>query len=56
MLSELLCSEFPNGLEHREPLPVAIDQALVDQRLEIIDVCLADSLGGVEGAAPVEDR
>src|SRR5438477_2971945 len=56
MSSKLLCGELPHGLEHRESFALPADQALVNERLELVDVRIADLFGGLERAAPVEGR
>src|SRR5262249_44671826 len=53
---EPLGGVIPDRLQHRETLSLPPDQALVDQRLERVDVRFADLLGRVERGAAAEDR
>ena len=47
---------FVNRLEHEEPAPLGrADQALVDQRLQALDLGAADGLGGLQREAAGED-
>ena len=56
MSLEPLGCVLPDRLEHPETLPLSPEQALVDQRLERVDVRFADLLGRLERAAAAEDR
>ena len=56
MSLEPLGRVLPDRLEHPETLPLPAEQALVDQRLERVDVGVADLLGRLERAAAAEDR
>ena len=53
---QALRRELPNRLEHPEALVAPADEALVDERLERVEVRVADRLGRRERAAADEDR
>jgi len=55
-LLELLGRVLPDRLQHPEPIFLPAQQALVDERLERVQVRFADVLCGLEGAAAAEDR
>jgi len=55
--AQTLSRKFVDGLEHPEAVLVAdSDEALVDQRLQLVDVGVADPLGGLERAPTAENR
>jgi hypothetical protein len=54
-LVQPLGRELADRLEHDEALPAAPEEALVDERLEHVDLGVADGLRRVERAAAGED-
>ena len=52
---ESLGGEFADRLQHPEAVAGVAQEALVDERLEDVEVGVADVFGGVEGAAAGED-
>jgi len=55
-VAKALGRKLPDRLEHPESLPLAhADEALVDERLQPVDVRAADRFGRLEGAAAAED-
>ena len=52
---ELLDGMFPDGLEHPIPVARGLDEALLDERLERIELGLRDHLGRFEAEAGGED-
>ena len=54
-LVEPLGRELADRLEHHEALAAAAEQALVDERLEQVEVGVADRLGGLRRHAARED-
>ena len=53
---ELLGGVLLDRLEHPVAAAGEVDEALLDERLERVQVGVADLLGGVERAAAREDR
>src|SRR4051794_106549 len=53
---ELLCRVVADGLEHPEAIVRASEQALVEQRLQRVQVGVAHLFGGFERAAAREHR
>ena len=53
---ELLERVFADCLEHPEALVRVAEQALLDERLQPVEVGAGDLLGGPERAAAAEDR
>ena len=54
-LLESLAGEFADGLQHPEASAGVAQQALVDERLEEVEIGVADVFGRIEGAAARED-
>src|ERR687888_699365 len=55
-LVEPLGRVLADRLQHREALAGVAEEALVDERLQHVEVCVCDFLCRVERAAPCEDR
>src|SRR5262245_1574812 len=54
-LSQTFGRKLPNRLEHVIPLPLATEQALVDQRVDQIHIRITNALGRLEGVPAGED-
>jgi len=55
-LIEPVEGELPNRAEHREALAAPLDEALLDERLELVEIRAGDTLRRDERPAADEDR